>query len=119
MSISLKHKFQSAKADGPDPTLAQPSNWNEEHNLTLSAGVVLGRNTSAAGDAQELPIAVDPSGKVGINTTSPGSPLTVAGVVESTSGGFKFPDGTTQTTAATGGGGGSAGLQDIFMLMGA
>ncbi len=42
-------------------------------------------------------------GNVGIGTTSPGQKLTVAGTVESTSGGFKFPDATTQTTAATGG----------------
>lgn len=43
-------------------------------------------------------------GKVGIGDSSPASPLTVNGVVESKTGGFKFPDGTTQTTAATGGG---------------
>ena len=42
------------------------------------------------------------SGKVGIGLTSPTSTLTVAGTVESTTGGFKFPDGTTQTTAASG-----------------
>ncbi|MBI5620682.1 hypothetical protein HY949_02815, partial [Candidatus Gottesmanbacteria bacterium] len=41
---------------------------------------------------------------VGIGTTSVTSKLTVAGTVESTTGGFKFPDGTTQTTAYTGGG---------------
>ena len=39
-------------------------------------------------------------GNVGIGTTSPGQKLSVAGTVESTSGGFKFPDGTTQSTAA-------------------
>jgi len=44
--------------------------------------------------------------KLGIGTTNLTSKLTVAGTIESTSGGFKFPDGTTQTTAATGGGGG-------------
>jgi len=43
------------------------------------------------------------SGNVGIGTTSPGSKLTVAGTIESTSGGIKFPDGTTQTTAASAG----------------
>ena len=44
------------------------------------------------------------SGNVGIGTTTPGQKLSVAGTIESTTGGVKFPDGTTQTTA----GGGSA-----------
>lgn len=48
-------------------------------------------------------------GKVGIGTTTPGSKLTVVGVVESTSGGVKFPDGTTQTTATVAGPAGPAG----------
>ncbi len=39
-------------------------------------------------------------GNVGIGTTAPGQKLSVAGTVESTSDGFKFPDGTTQTTAS-------------------
>ena len=42
------------------------------------------------------------TGNVGIGATSATSKLAVAGVIESTSGGIKFPDGTTQTTAATG-----------------
>ncbi len=40
------------------------------------------------------------SGNVGIGTTAPGSPLTVNGLIESTADGFRFPDGTTQTSAA-------------------
>ncbi len=50
---------------------------------------------------------ISASGNVGIgdNFMTPGSRLSVTGVIESTTGGFKFPDGTSQTTAATGGGG--------------
>ena len=38
-------------------------------------------------------------GNVGIGVTNAGSKLTVAGMIETTLGGLKFPDGTTQTTA--------------------
>ncbi|MEK7481784.1 MAG: hypothetical protein AAB607_00240 [Patescibacteria group bacterium] len=41
------------------------------------------------------------TGNVGIGTTGPSQKLSVAGTIESTTGGIKFPDGTTQTTAAT------------------
>lgn len=40
------------------------------------------------------------AGRVGIGTNAPGQLLTVAGTIESTTGGIKFPDGTTQTTAS-------------------
>jgi hypothetical protein len=38
-------------------------------------------------------------GNVGIGTPTPASKLTVQGMIETTLGGFKFPDGTVQTTA--------------------
>jgi hypothetical protein len=41
----------------------------------------------------------DKFGKVGIGTTAPTSVLTVRGMIETTLGGYKFPDGTIQTTA--------------------
>lgn len=44
-------------------------------------------------------------GNVGIGTSNPAQKLSVVGTIESTSGGFKFPDGTTQATAATSGAG--------------
>lgn len=44
-------------------------------------------------------VRITAAGNVGIGTSSPGQLLTVAGTIESTSGGVKFPDGTTQTTA--------------------
>jgi hypothetical protein len=63
------------------------------------------------------------AGGVGINTNAPTSPLTVAGMVESLSDGFKFPDGTVQTSAATGAGDawslyGNAGTDPITHFIG-
>lgn len=31
--VAITHKFVSGKADGPDPTLVQPSKWNQDENL--------------------------------------------------------------------------------------
>ena len=47
-------------------------------------------------------------GVVGINTSTPtNGMLDVAGIISSTTGGFRFPDGTIQTTAASGTGTGN------------
>lgn len=54
MTISLKHKFNSPKADGGDASLVRPSNWNDEHDITLAASRLLGRYSGSAGAAQEI-----------------------------------------------------------------
>lgn len=54
MTISVKHAFTSAKSDGTDATQVQPSNWNAEHNITLAADKLLGRDSSGAGAVQEI-----------------------------------------------------------------
>ena len=48
------------------------------------------------------------TGGVGIGANNPANPLDVNGIIRSRTGGFKFPDGTIQTTAATGGAAGWA-----------
>jgi hypothetical protein len=53
------------------------------------------------------------SGNLGVGISSPTSRIEANGLIESTVGGFKFPDGTIQTTAG-GGGGGSGEVVDLF-----
>jgi len=48
-------------------------------------------------DSERITLNAD---NVGIGTSSPSEKLTVAGTIESTSGGIKFPDGSVQATAA-------------------
>ena len=52
-------------------------------------------NPTTIGDSTITEVA----GKVGIGTTTPGQRLTVNGTIESALGGFKFPDGSVQSTA--------------------
>jgi hypothetical protein len=59
MTFSVKHAFHSTKSDGADPTLVQPSNWNDEHQLSTAASKVLGSDASAPTTVQELPLACD------------------------------------------------------------
>ena len=54
-------------------------------------------NTVRAGDAT---LWLHANGNVGIGQSNPTAKLTVEGTVQSNSGGFKFPDGSVQTTAA-------------------
>jgi hypothetical protein len=45
------------------------------------------------------------NGNIGVGTTSPANRISVNGVIQSTTGGFMFPDGTVQSTAGGGGAG--------------
>jgi hypothetical protein len=50
--------------------------------------------------AQYRPLILQPNGgSVGIGISAPGQKLSVAGIIESTVGGFRFPDGSIQATA--------------------
>ena len=52
--ITLTHQFQSAKADGPDSTQVQPSNWNANHVLNMATARLVGRATAGTGAAEEI-----------------------------------------------------------------
>jgi hypothetical protein len=91
-----------ANAGGPSfnisPMAAGP-------NLPVMGGGTLGRLTKWTGFTSSNSFIGDSTifeskvGLVGIGTDSPTSRLTVAGTIQSLSGGFQFPDGTVQTTA--------------------
>lgn len=124
MTISVKHTFQSAKPDGADATLVQPSNWNDEHVLTLATNKLLGRATAGTGAVEEIGIGTALSlsggnlavttvpvanGGTGANTLTANNVLLGNGtsavqvVAPGTSGNVLTSDGTTwvsQTPAA-------------------
>ena len=56
-------------------------------------------DSSTIGDS----VMTEAAGNIGISAANPGSKLTVAGMIEATLGGYKFPDGTLQSTAAVSG----------------
>lgn len=69
MAVSLKHKFTSAKSDGGDSTLIRPSNWNDEHDLTIATARLVGRTTAGAGTIEEISVSADlslSSGTLGV-----------------------------------------------------
>jgi hypothetical protein len=51
-------------------------------------------------DVPDQRVFVDSTGNVGVGEPNPAEKLEVSGIVYSDTGGFKFPDGTIQTTAA-------------------
>jgi len=57
MTISVKHKFTSAKSDSADTSLVRPSNWNDEHDLTLETDRLLGRDTASSGAVEEITVS--------------------------------------------------------------
>ncbi|MFH0981032.1 MAG: hypothetical protein V2A79_05785 [Planctomycetota bacterium] len=76
---------------------------NLYHRFSGTSSVV-GLDSFAPNDpGTKVPLVLQEfGGNVGVGTNAPTDPLTVNGVVRSLAGGFKFPDGTTQTTAAAG-----------------
>ena len=57
--------------------------------------------TGNLGEPLETKMLIRNNGNVGIGSTDPQEKLEVAGTISSTVGGFKFPDGTVQSTASS------------------
>jgi hypothetical protein len=85
-----------------------PSGFIDVRVGTPTDGLIFRVDTFFAGAER---MRITGSGNVGINTPSPTQKLDVAGTIRSSSGGFMFPDGTTQTTATLRGPQGPQGPQ--------
>jgi hypothetical protein len=71
-------------------------NWNDS-----ATGTYLQMTTTPVGSTAFLErLRIEANGNVGIGVPAPAQKLSVAGTIESTTGGYKFPDGTSQATAA-------------------
>ena len=78
---------------------------NESYIDQSTVGGWLSFRTSNVSTVDTTAVTMKANGNVGIGTTVPNQKLSVAGIVESTSGGIKFPDGSVQLKAASGGNG--------------
>jgi hypothetical protein len=81
--------------------------WEWQSTVIAGVGAM---NLSKLSAPRANPLTVLANGNVGVGTVNPGTPLTVNGVITSLSGGFRYPDGSVQTTATLRGPQGPAGL---------
>jgi hypothetical protein len=90
MAVSLTHAFSSAKSDGTDSTLIQPSNWNAQHTLTMATARLLGRTTASTGAAEEISAganlalsagSIDLASNIAVSTAT--APLVIGGTTAS------------------------------------
>ena len=90
MAITVKHKFVSAIPDAGDPTIVQPSNWNDDHDLvgtipvanggtgaSTLTGYVKGNGTAAMTAASTIP-STDVTG-LGTMSTQNSNNISVTG----------------------------------------
>ena len=96
-----------AAAAGANADITSLTNLNDDSisGDKISAGTIdTFASTGIDDNAAATALTIDATGQVGVGTASPNSPLEVAGMVHSTSGGFKLPDGTVIDDASDIGG---------------
>ena len=108
MAITVKHKFVSAIPDAGDPTIVQPSNWNDDHQLTGTVPVTnggTGASTANDGFNALAPSQTGNSGKYlttdGTNSSWATNPLGTVTSVAATAGTGIAVTGSPITTSGT------------------
>ena len=97
------HGYMNTGFTTPDMTTGTAGTGSTKEFI-ISDGVYGTSNQTVwgVGTAARDLLYIKGTGNVGIGTNAPTSMLTVAGQIESTVTGYKFPDGTVQASAATG-----------------
>jgi trimeric autotransporter adhesin len=118
MAITVKHKFVSAIPDAGDPNIVQPSNWNDDHELTGTipvanggtgastlTGYVKGNGTAAMTASATVP-STDITGLGTMSTQNSSNINVTGGSISGTTVAGYVPTTTTITagTGLTGGG---------------
>jgi len=118
MAITVKHKFVSAIPDAGDPNIVQPSNWNDDHELTGTipvanggtgastlTGYVKGNGTAAMTASATVP-STDITGLGTMSTQNSNNINVTGGSISGTTVSGYVPTTTTITagTGLTGGG---------------
>jgi len=73
MAITVKHKFVSAIPDAGDPTIVQPSNWNDDHDLVGTIPVANGGTGASTATAGFNALAPSQTGNTGKYLTTDGT----------------------------------------------
>jgi hypothetical protein len=113
MAITVKHKFVSAIPDAGDPNIVQPSNWNDDHELTGTipvsnggtgastlTGYVKGNGTAAMTASATVP-STDITGLGTMSTQNSSNINVTGGSISGTTVAGYVPT-TTTITAGTG-----------------
>jgi hypothetical protein len=100
--LHIKSSAPIIRLEDTSPSIPPNTFWELQQSAFFVDTFGFVRYESGAAVANKS-FVMSSAGNFGIGITAPAQKLSVAGVIQSTTGGFKFPDSTVQTTASLGG----------------